>query len=131
MFAKKAKSLALYALILAGGLGIGHYIPQVVRMLKPSYSEGNFAAYYPNAQTQVVVYGTATCPFCAKTRAYLKERNIAFGDFDVDKTDKGKRDFGQLGGESVPVILIGNRKLVGFNQKAIDAALDQLKSKSM
>jgi glutaredoxin len=131
MFAKQAKNLVLYALILAGGLGIGQYVPKLVNMLKPSYSEGNFAAYYPDAKTRVVVYGTETCPFCAKTRAYLKERNIAFGDFDVDKSDKGKRDFGELGGKAVPVILIGNRKLVGFNQKAIDAALDQLKSKSM
>jgi glutaredoxin len=131
MFVKKAKSLALYALILAAGLGIGHYVPQLVQMLKPSYSEGNFKAYYPDAKIRVVVYGTDTCPFCAKTRAYLKERNIAFGDFDVDKTEKGKRDFGELGGKSVPVILIGNRKLVGFNQKAIDAALDKLASSSM
>ncbi len=131
MFAKTAKNLVLYALILAGGLAIGHYVPEAVRMLKPKYSEGNFAAYYPDARTQVVVYGTATCPFCAKTRAYLKERNIAFGDFDVDKSDKGKRDFGQLGGQSVPVILIGNRKLVGFDKKTIDAALAQLKSAPM
>jgi mycoredoxin len=127
MFAKTAKNLLVYALILAGGLAIGHYVPEAVRMFKPKYSEGNFAAYYPDARTRVVVYGTETCPFCAKTRAYLKGRNIAFGDFDVDKSDKGKHDFGELGGKSVPVILIGNRKLVGFDQKAIDAALDQLK----
>jgi glutaredoxin len=131
MFAKKAKNLVLYTLILAGGLAIGHYVPQAVKMLKPSYSEGNFAAYYPNAQTRVVVYGTATCPFCAKARAYLKERNVAFGDFDVDKTEKGKHDFGELGGKSVPVILIGNRKLVGFDQKAIDAALASMPSTPM
>jgi glutaredoxin len=131
MFSKIAKNLALYALILAGGLAIGHYVPEAVRMLKPKYSEGNFAAYYPDAKARVVVYGTATCPYCAKTRAYLKERNIAFNDFDVDKTDKGKRDFAELGGKAVPVILIGNRKLVGFDQSAIDAALDKLKSSSM
>jgi glutaredoxin len=131
MFAKTAKNLVLYALILASGLAIGHYVPEAVRMFKPKYSEGNFTAYYPDARTQVVVYGTETCPFCAKTRAYLKERNVAFGDFDVDKSDKGKRDFGELGGKSVPVILIGNRKLVGFDQKAIDAALAQLKTTSM
>lgn len=131
MFAKKAKNLVLYALILAGGLAIGHYVPQAVQMLKPKYSEGNFTAYYPNARTQVVVYGTATCPFCAKARAYLKERNVAFGDFDVDKSDKGRHDFGELGGKAVPVILIGKRKLVGFDQKAVDAALDQLKTTSM
>jgi glutaredoxin len=127
MFAKTAKNLVLYALILAGGLAIGHYVPKAVQMLKPKYSEGNFAAYYPDAKTRVAVYGTETCPFCAKARAYLKERKVAFNDVDVNKSYKGKHDFSELGGQAVPVILIGNRKLVGFDQKAIDAALDQLK----
>jgi glutaredoxin len=131
MIVKQAKNLVLYALILAVGLGIGHYVPKVVQMMKPKYSEGDFAAYYQNAKTQVVVYGTATCPFCNKTRAYLKERNISFSDFDVEKSDKARHDFGELGGTAVPVILIGKRKLVGFDQKTIDAALEQLKTTSM
>ncbi|MGB9107309.1 MAG: glutaredoxin family protein [Telluria sp.] len=131
MYAKTAKNLVLYTLILAAGLGIGHYVPKLVQMVKPKYSEGNFAAYYPNANTQVVVYGTATCPFCARTRAYLKERHIAFADVDVNQSDKGRHDFGELGGKAVPVILIGNRKLVGFDPAAIEAALGQLKTTRM
>jgi glutaredoxin len=131
MFAKAAKNLVIYGLILAGGLGIGHYLPQAARMFTPKYSEGNFSAYYPDAKTRVVVYGTETCPFCAKARAHLKERNIAFADFDVAKSDKGKHDFAQLGGKAVPVILIGNRQLVGFDKDAMDAALDKLKDASM
>ena len=44
-------SLAILAVLtgfLAGGLAIGHYLPQAVRMVMPKYSEGNFNAYYPN-----------------------------------------------------------------------------------
>lgn len=131
MFAKSAKNSAVYALILAGGLASGHYLPQLAHLFTPKYTEGNFTAYYPDATTHVAVYGTATCPFCAKARAYLKARRVAFGDFDVDTSDKGKHDFAQLGSKAVPVILIGNRRLVGFDKKAIDAALDQLKVSSM
>jgi len=131
MFAKTARNLLLYGLILAAGLAAGRYVPQVVRMVMPKYSEGNFAAYYPDAKTRVVVYGTETCPYCAKARAYLKTRQVAFADFDVAKSDKGKQDFAKLGGKAVPVILIGDRQLVGFDQGAIDAALDKLKSTTM
>jgi mycoredoxin len=131
MFAKTARNLLIYGLILAAGLAAGRYVPQVVRMVMPKYSEGNFAAYYPDAKTRVVVYGTETCPYCAKARAYLKSRQVAFGDFDVAKSDKGKQDFAKLGGKAVPVILIGDRQLVGFDQAAIDAALDKLKSPTM
>jgi mycoredoxin len=131
MFAKTARNLLIYSLILAAGLAAGRYVPQVVRMVMPKYSEGNFAAYYPDARTRVVVYGTETCPYCAKARAYLKSRQVAFADFDVAKSDKGKQDFAKLGGKAVPVILIGDRQLVGFDQGAIDAALDKLKSPTM
>jgi glutaredoxin len=131
MFAKTAKNIAIYGLILAGGLAAGHYVPQAARALMPKYSEGNFQAYYPDARTRVVVYGTETCPYCAKARAYLKERQVTFGDFDVAKSDKGKQDFAQLGGKAVPVILIGDRQLVGFDKDAIDAALAKLETASM
>lgn len=131
MFAKTAKNLVIYGLLLAAGLAAGRYVPQVARMIMPKYSQGDFAAYYPDAKTRVVVYGTETCPYCAKARAYLKERQVAFGDFDVAKSDKGKQDFAKLGGKAVPVILIGDRQLVGFDQGAIDAALDKLKSSTM
>ncbi|RYE79162.1 MAG: glutaredoxin family protein [Oxalobacteraceae bacterium] len=131
MFAKTAKNLVVYGLILAGGLAVGRYLPQLAQMVMPKYNQGDFAAYYPDAKTRVVVYGTETCPYCAKARAYLKERQVAFGDFDVAKSEKGKQDFAKLGGKAVPVILIGDRQLVGFNQAAIDAALDKLKSPAM
>ncbi|WP_323144523.1 glutaredoxin family protein [Massilia phyllosphaerae] len=131
MFAKTAKNVVIYGLILVGGLAVGRYLPQLAQMVMPKYQQGDFAAYYPDAKTRVVVYGTETCPYCAKARAYLKERQVAFGDFDVAKSEKGKQDFAKLGGKAVPVILIGDRQLVGFNQAAIDAALDKIKSPAM
>ena len=128
---KAAKTLLLYGAILAAGLIMGRYVPQLVSMLTPKYSEGNFSAYYPDARTRVIVYGTETCPYCIKARAYLKARHIAFADVDVNKSEKGKRDFAQLGGKGVPLILIGDRQLIGFNQPVIDAALEKVKPASM
>lgn len=127
MLLKTTKTILLYALILAAGLAIGRYVPQVIRMLTPKYSDGNFAAYYPDAKTRVIVYGTETCPFCIKTRAYLTERHVPFIDIDVNKSEKGKQDYAQLGGKGVPLILIGNRKMTGFDQPTIDAALNMIK----
>ena len=127
MFLKTTRNLILYGLILVAGLAAGRYIPQLIRMVTPSYSEGNFSAYYPDAGTRVIVYGTETCPYCIKTRAYLKERHIAFADLDVSKTEKGKHDFEKLGGKGVPLILIGDRQMNGFNPAAIDAALEKIK----
>lgn len=127
MLLKTTKNILVYALILGAGLAAGRYVPELVRMVTPKYSEGNFAAYFPDVHTKVIVYGTDTCPYCIKTRAYLAERHIAFTDIDVDKSDKGRRDFAQLGGKGVPLILIGDRKMIGFDKAVIDAALAKIK----
>ncbi len=126
MVHKSVKTVAVYALILALGLGAGHALPQVWQMVKPKYNTGDFKAFHPNAKTQVVVYGTATCPYCIQARDYLKQRKVAFGDFDVKDGGKGQRDYATLGAKVVPVILIGNRRLEGFNEKAVADALEEL-----
>lgn len=127
MLLKAMKNLLVYGIILVAGLAIGHYTPQLVRMLTPKYSEGDFSAYYPDAKVKVALYGTETCPYCLQARKYLRERQIAFVDFDISKSEKGRRDFSALGGKGVPLILIGNRQMSGFDPVAIDAALGKIK----
>ncbi|WP_123071313.1 glutaredoxin family protein [Massilia aurea] len=126
MLANKFKSGLTYALILVAGLGIGLATPQLFKAFKPAYSTGDYSAYYPDANTRVVLYGTETCPYCIQARAYLRERAIPFIDRNVDSSDQGRRDFASLGKQAVPVILVGDRLLTGFNKKHLDAALDQV-----
>jgi len=123
MLTNRFKSGATYILILVAGLGIGLIAPQLYKALKPGYSSGDYTAYYPDANTRVVVYGTETCPYCIQARAYLRERAVPFIDRDVDHSDQGRRDFAALGKRVVPVILVGDRLLTGFNKKHLDAAL--------
>jgi glutaredoxin 3 len=70
--------------------------------------------------SKVTVYSTPTCHFCHMAKDYFKENNVAFEDFDVSM-DLGKRKemvdkTGQMG---VPVILIDNNVIVGFNKPKI------------
>jgi glutaredoxin len=124
MVAKHVKNLLVYGAILAGGWGIGWATPRAVQYFKPAYTEGDYSAYYAGTAVNVLVYGTATCPFCAKTRAYLRAHQIPFADLDVDKSEKGKKDFVALKSPTVPVILIGSRRINGYNESAIVAALE-------
>lgn len=122
----KIKTAFLYLLILAGGLGSGWVLAHIPNWLKKPYNEGNYAQYYPNAQTKVVIYGTQSCPYCAKTREFLKAKNIAFADFDVQKSDKANKEFTALGGGGVPMILVGNRQIQGFQQKVLEESLQKV-----
>jgi len=73
---------------------------------------------------KVVIYSTPTCHFCNLAKEYLTKNNVPFESFDVS-TDREKQmeildKTGQMG---VPVILIGEDVVVGFNKPLIDQLL--------
>ena len=73
---------------------------------------------------RIIVFSTPSCPWCNRVKRYLKEKGFRYRDIDVSKDEKAARDVvrktGQMG---VPVILINNRPIVGFNKAEIDRLL--------
>jgi glutaredoxin len=123
MLMSRLKTAAVYATILVGGLGVGLALAKLPKLLEKRYQHGDYSTYFPDASTRVVVYGTSTCPFCAKARAHLAKQQVAFADFNVDKSAAANQQFKALKGAAVPVILIGDRLITGFQPDVIDDAL--------
>jgi len=123
---KSLKKMMLYLLILVAGLGSGYGLSLLPRLFKSGYTEGNYATYFPDAQSKVVLYGTAWCGYCAKTREYFKTHQIDFVDLDIEKSPEARKAHAELGGGGVPVVLIGNRKIQGYNPGALEAALKKI-----
>ncbi len=73
---------------------------------------------------KVTVYSTPTCPYCIRTKQFLKKNNIGFEDIDVS-TDKAKADemIQKSGQMSVPVLDIDGELIVGFDEGRIKKAL--------
>ncbi len=75
---------------------------------------------------KVVIYSTPTCPVCKRAKAYLAEKGISYQEIDVAASSEIARELikksGQMG---VPVIIVDDDMLIGFNQ----AKLDELLSK--
>ena len=73
---------------------------------------------------EVKVYSTSTCPWCYKTKAFLKANNITFEDIDVASNKNAREEMvkktGQLG---VPVIDIDGDISVGFDESWIKQTL--------
>ena len=72
----------------------------------------------------VTIYSTPTCHFCQMAKEFFAEKNIPYTNYDVS-TDAAKREeminlTGQLG---VPVIVIGEDMMVGFDRDKIAAKL--------
>lgn len=73
---------------------------------------------------KVKVYSTHTCPWCAKAAEYLKKKGIPFDHVYIEDTLGAHKEMLRLSGqEGVPVIVIGDEVIVGFDREAIDAAL--------
>jgi mycoredoxin len=120
---KHLKTLGMYALILVAGLGVGVAVAKAPALFKKDFVQGDYSAYLAQHRSQVVLYGTDTCPFCAKARAYFKDKGIAYADLDVGKPGPARDEFKKLGGNGVPLLLIRDRRIEGFNAATIDSAL--------
>lgn len=67
--------------------------------------------------SQVAIYTTPTCGYCKMAKAYFKEHNINYAEYDVTqdeiKAEEAVKKSGQMG---VPVIEIDGKIIVGFDQ---------------
>ena len=72
----------------------------------------------------VTVYSTPTCPWCIRTKQFLKENNVAFTDFDVSSNSEKAEEMTQKSGQmGVPVVDIEGTIIVGFDKEKIKQAL--------
>lgn len=75
-------------------------------------------------QPKVVLFSTPTCSWCRKIKRYFIEHKVKFKEIDVSRDARAARDIvrrtGQMG---VPVTLIDNRPIVGFDKGQIDRLL--------
>ena len=74
----------------------------------------------PSAK-RVVMYSASWCGICKQAKSYFRSKSIAFTEYDIDTSAKGKKDFEKLGGKGVPIILVGNQRMNGFSPANFDA----------
>ncbi len=77
------------------------------------------------SRPQVIVYSASWCGVCARAKAFLKANAIPFSEYDVETSDKGQHDYARLGGRGVPIILVGEQRMDGFNPATLTAWLRQ------
>lgn len=82
-----------------------------------------FKAGSPAAKERVRLYTTSWCGYCKKAKAQLAARRVPFDEIDVETSDSGQREFASIGGRGVPVILVGDQRMDGFDAGRLDAML--------
>lgn len=74
--------------------------------------------------TEVVLYSASWCGNCDRARAWFQQNDVPFVEYDVEDSRKGRGDFAAMGGKAVPVIVVGDRKMVGFSPERFEQLYD-------
>jgi mycoredoxin len=75
------------------------------------------------AQDEVVLYAMSTCPYCQKTRELLAEHQVPYVEMDVVKSGVARQQYDAIGGSGVPIVVVKNTIIRGYNPDAVLAAL--------
>lgn len=78
---------------------------------------------HTQAQARVVMYATEWCGYCKQTRRFLDSKGIPFKEYDIEKSDEGRKAYEALGGRGIPLIDVNGTIIRGFSEEAILAAL--------
>lgn len=72
----------------------------------------------------VTIYSTPTCHFCGMAKEFFKANNIAYTEHDVGANIAQRKEMidksGQMG---VPVITVGDKLVVGFDEEELRSLL--------
>lgn len=122
---KLLMNVAAVAVFLGAGLWLGPHLRNLHASIfpEPAYLEGDHTALYQEAEMPVVMFSTSTCPYCALARAYLDQAKVEYRDFVIDQSTDAQQQFQALGGGKVPLLFIGNRRIVGYREDTIRDSL--------
>ena len=77
--------------------------------------------------TQVTLLSTTWCGYCKLAKNYLDKHNVDYVELDIEKSEEGRRLYNELNGRGIPIILIGETRLNGYNEEKLKQALQKIK----
>jgi len=76
-------------------------------------------------EKKVILFTTPHCSWCQSAKRFLQGHKIRFKEVDVSRDERAARDMvRRTGQQGVPVILVNNRPVVGFDQTKLKRLLD-------
>lgn len=91
------------------------------------FERGAAWLYGPRAESkEIILYTTTWCSYCESLRLYMKAYGIPYIERDVEKSLAGLLGFWAVGGRGVPVSVVGEQVVYGYDMDKIDGALRKL-----
>lgn len=72
----------------------------------------------------IKIYSTPACPYCLQAKNYFESKNIDYEEIDVSRDQKAAKEMMEISGQmGMPVIIINDQVVVGFDEQKINALL--------
>ena len=72
---------------------------------------------------KITIYTASTCPSCTEAKEYLKNKKVPFEERNVQQSEKAKEELLDMGYRTVPIILVDDKEIVGFNKEKLKNVL--------
>jgi glutaredoxin len=69
---------------------------------------------------RIVMYSTQWCGVCKRAKQYFRAYDVAFEERDIERNIKAKLEFDRLQGKGVPLFLMGETRMAGFDKHYFD-----------
>ncbi|MDP3052526.1 MAG: glutaredoxin family protein [bacterium] len=80
----------------------------------------------------IKIYTTPACVFCEMAKEFLKEKKIAYKEYDISRDEKAQKEMLEKSHQlAVPVFDIDGKILINFNRVQLEEAIKKQKSKSI
>ena len=124
--------VAVVAVAFVGGRWVGEQAAYVYLLWHPQagFEQADNRAYFASAEPQVVMFGTGSCPYCAQTRELFARLGVSYREHRIDASEDARRLYAGLGVQTVPVTMIGDRRIYGYREDVLRDALARLSARS-
>lgn len=73
----------------------------------------------------VTIYTSNGCEYCHEAKEFLDQNNIPYTEHNISKDKEARTYLMKKGYMSVPVIIVGDQEMVGFDRNGLSALLDK------
>jgi glutaredoxin len=91
----------------------------------PDYEEGDWREVIGDDRLPpIVLYSMPDCQACRSMKTFLAQECVVVVERPLNNSSINREQFAKLGEESVPVLIVEERKFVGFSPDALRRSLD-------
>jgi len=73
----------------------------------------------------VTIYSTPTCSYCKSAKEFFEENNVEYTEHNVAEDEEKRNEMMEKSGQmGVPVIVVGDEVVVGFDKSKLSEMLE-------